>query len=105
MRTDIYRYVLSERIPVHEAEATLQLAVIAAEGLYGQARVRLDARYAIDDAGREIVVHACNEVGACICRVFTGYLACEFGEDAFQVRPVCRQQARPCSHVPVEAPA
>ena len=97
MRLDIYRYVFKESVPMDQAEATLQLAVIAAEGLYGQARVRLDAAYVIDQAKRVLVVDGRGPIGRCICRIFTAYLKQEFGDDAFKVRSVSTEIAQEVS--------
>lgn len=56
-------------------------------GLIAESTVRMDAAYTIEEEGRVCVVDANNEVGRCICRIYTGYLTREFGADAFNVRP------------------
>ena len=100
MKPTIYRYVFEGSVPMDEAEATLHLAILAAESLFGVSTVRMDAAYSIDEQRRVCVVDASNDVGRCICQVFTGYLAREFGESAFHVRP-----DHTGKHVPVEVPA
>lgn len=94
MKSDIYRYVFKRCIPLQEAEATLHLAIVAAESLFGESRVRMDAAYTIDEDLRVCVVDASNEIGRSICRIFTGYLIREFGEDCFTVRAVTSPSAR-----------
>lgn len=86
MQSNVYRYVFGESVPMEEAEATLHLAILAAESLFGESTVRMDAAYSIDEGRRICVVDASNEVGRCICQIFTGYLTREFGRGAFQVR-------------------
>ena len=73
-------------MPANEIEDTLFLAVIAAEGLHGQARVRLDATYSFDPDRRTCVIDAGTDVGRDICRIFGGLAIREFGESAFAVR-------------------
>ena len=88
MNGEIYRYQFSEDVPAHEIEATLQLAILAAESLHGQSRVRLDASYCMDANKRTCVVNAGTEVGRDIVRIFTGFAIREFGEESFKVRRV-----------------
>ncbi len=88
MRSDIYRYAFNETVPIEEAEATLHLAIIAAESLFGESRVRMDTAYTIDEGARVCVIDGSNEVGRSIGRIFTGYLIREFGQDRFMVRAV-----------------
>ncbi|MCK4873630.1 MAG: hypothetical protein KAS72_12985 [Phycisphaerales bacterium] len=93
MRSDIYRYIFNETVPVEEAEATLHLAILAAESLFGESRVRMDASYTIDESSRVCVIDGSSEVGRSICRIFTGYLIREFGADGFTVRRVAAAPA------------
>jgi hypothetical protein len=83
-----YRFELGPSVPAAEAEMSLRLAMIALEGLYGPAGVRLDARYAVDPAAGAIAVDASTDVGASLVRVFATLLAREFGDDAFAVARV-----------------
>ena len=81
-----YRFEIGQAVPLEEAELTLQLSIYALEGLFGNAGVRLDARYDIDEAGRALVVDASTEIGMSLVRVFAALLLREFGDDAFSVR-------------------
>jgi len=101
MRSDIYRYVFNDSVPIEEAEATLHLAILAAESLFGESRVRMDEAYSIDEGARVCVIDATSEVGRSICRIFTGYLIREFGQDRFTVRAA----AAPCAHSRAKAGA
>lgn len=86
MTVDVFRFEFGPSVPLPEAEMTLQLAMIAVEGLVGQARVRLDAAYHLDEPRRTIIVDGTTPIGAALVRVFTGLALREFGEDAFCVR-------------------
>ena len=99
MTTGVYRFVLKPTAPLDEAEMSLQLAILAAEGLFGGARVRMDAGYHLDEARRTIVVDANTEVGRAVVRIFTEFLTREFGEHTFEVRRV----EDPRSSAPEEA--
>lgn len=85
MRSTVYRFRFKRRVPLAEAEATLQLAILAAESLFGMARVRMDGAYLMDERRRVCVVDATSKIGLAICRMFTGLLLHEFGEDAIEV--------------------
>lgn len=86
MKVDVFRFEFSPDVPLAEAELTLQLAMIAAEGLVGKARVCLDASYHVDQPRRVVIVDGTNIVGAIIVRIYVGLLNREFGEEAFQVQ-------------------
>ena len=88
MTTNVFRFEFEPTVPIVEAELTLHLAMYAVEGLYGEARVRLDASYHIDEARRAIAVDGGTEVGAALVKVYTRLLIREFGEDGFHVRRV-----------------
>jgi hypothetical protein len=85
MLKELYKYQFSEGVSLRDIEETLLLAVLAAESLHGQSRVRLDAGYCIEEGKRACVIDAATDVGRDICRLFTGFAMREFGEDAFRV--------------------
>jgi hypothetical protein len=97
MITESYRFEFEPVVPIIDAEMSLHLAMIALEGLHGQAQVRLEAAYHVDESSRTITVNGTTDVGADLVRVFTGLLIREFGEDAFEVRSM------PCAATPEEA--
>ena len=69
-------------------EGQLALAIIVAECMFGQARVRLDAAYLMSEDGRQLVLDVSNDVGEQIAQLFTGLLIRELGEDQFKVERV-----------------
>ena len=85
MSAEIYRYQFATGVPARDIEETLHLAVLAAECLHGEARVRLDASYCMDADKRACVIDGGTEVGRDTCRIFTGFAMKEFGQDAFKV--------------------
>jgi hypothetical protein len=88
MPKEIYKYQFREGVSLRDIEETLLLAVLAAESLHGQSRVRLDAGYCLEESKRACVIDAATDVGRDINRLFTGFAIGEFGEDAFHVERV-----------------
>jgi len=88
VKAEIYRYQFNKGVPMLDVEESLHLAILAAECLHGEARVRLDAGYSISEEKRALVVDAGTQVGQDVVRIFTGFTMKEFGEDAFQVERV-----------------
>lgn len=85
MGRDVYKYVFESSIDVTDVEASLLLALLAAESLHGEAQVRLDAAHFLDPAKRACIIDAGTPVGRDVNRLFVGFVTREFGEDAFQV--------------------
>ncbi len=86
MSADTCCFEFNEKVSLEEAEMTLHLALFAVEGLFGQARVRLEASYHVDEPDHTITVNGSTEVGEAVVRVFTGLLLREFGDETFKVR-------------------
>lgn len=80
-----YVFTFKDSVPMAGVEETLLMAVVAAEGIHGRARVRLDAKYATDVVSRTCTVSAENEVGQGVAKIFTELLVLEIGEGAFEV--------------------
>ena len=85
MRPSTIQFTFEPDISLAQAEMSLHLAMFAVEGLIGRVRVRLDAKYHIDETNRTIVIDAHRPVGRMIARVFAGLLLREVGEGAFHV--------------------
>ena len=81
----LYRYQFDGRAEMNEVESLLARAILAAEDLYGESQVRLDASHCLDAAIRSCVIDGSTAVGRDINRMFTGFLSREFGEDQFRV--------------------
>lgn len=83
-----YRYCFAAGVPAEEIESSLLLAVLAAEALYGETRVRLDAEHAFDPAHKACVIGAGTEVGADLNQLFVSFASRQFGADSFRVERV-----------------
>lgn len=101
MNRQVFRFSFGELVSMQQVEETLLLSVMAVESLHGATAVRLGGSYALDLSRRVCVVDATAEVGQAICRIFTGLLSREIGDDAFQVT---RARPRDAAH-PVAAAA
>lgn len=88
MTANVFQFGFVPAVPLTEAELTLHLAIYAAEGLHGEARVRLEVSYQLDRSANAIIVDGETEVGATLVKVFTHLLIRQFGEDGFHVRRV-----------------
>lgn len=86
MNREVLCYSFEASVPASEIENTLLLAVLAAEGLHGQSRVRLDATYCFDAEKHACMIGSSSDVGRDICRMFTGFAIREFGETTFSVQ-------------------
>ncbi|MCP4662412.1 MAG: hypothetical protein GY856_44000 [bacterium] len=96
MNDSHYRYQFPEGADMADVENTLLMAVIAAEGIHGRARVRIDADFDVDHDQRTCRVSSCCVAGESIARVFTEFLLLERGDDGFEVdvhRPVSRSDS------------
>ena len=83
-----YRYRFRNQATLQEAEETLLLAMLAAEGLFGRCRLRMDVAWAVDESINTLVIDADTLVGMTINLIFTAFITAEFGADAFDVRRV-----------------
>ena len=81
----IQKLTFKPDVDLEQAEGTLLLSIIAAEALHGQAAVRLEARYLFSNEKRACVIECRGKVSDDVIKIFTGFLIHEFGEDAFQV--------------------
>lgn len=84
--TRAYKYQFGESSDLRDVEDTLLLAHLAAEGIFGEARVHLDGAYSIDREARTLTADAATAVGQIVNAVFTAFAIKEFGRDGFTVR-------------------
>ena len=85
MTANAYRYRFRESVDLRDAEETLHLAILAAAGIFGEARVRMDAGYAVDPTIGVIVVDASTLIGQVVACIFTAFISRKFGRGAFHV--------------------
>lgn len=95
MNTAVFRFSFAPGVDMTEVEATLQLAILASEGLFGEARVRMEVSYHADVPRSIIVVDGCTAPGDAAVRIFAAFLTREFGADAFTVRAIPTPKPQP----------
>ncbi len=96
MGNPAYRYRFAEAVNLTDALDTLLLAALAAEGVFGESRVRMDFSYATDPSIRAIIVDASTPVGQVVSSIFGTFILREFGPDGFDVRRVEGLPGRAC---------
>ncbi|MGD0274602.1 MAG: hypothetical protein ABSB79_00875 [Syntrophales bacterium] len=96
MSKETYHFRFDVNIPSEEIKGSLLFAVLAAESLHGRSAVQLDASFHLDPEKHFCTVDATTEIGHDIARIFTGFLAQEFGEATFKVTRVTEM------HVPAQ---
>ncbi|HMO16352.1 MAG TPA: hypothetical protein PKA83_19700 [Pirellulaceae bacterium] len=85
MFAGVFRFSLDRRVSLDDAEMTLHLAMLAAEGLYGSPRVAMEFRYELHALENAIDVDGETEVGTSVARIFAGLLLRQFGEGGFRI--------------------
>ncbi len=85
MTESLHRYTFADWVDLDDVEDTLLLAKLAAEGIHGQAEVKLQAAYSLDKRRRTCDVDGSSAVGTTIARVLTGLLTRGLGENGFAV--------------------
>lgn len=85
MALQAYRYAFHQSVSSLEVLATLDEAITNAESIHGTERVRLDARFAADDARGVLVIDATTDVGQTLNQLFVGLARREFGDTAFTI--------------------
>lgn len=86
MRTSEFRFQFTADVDLAEAENTLRLSLLAAEGLHGEAKVRTEVTYAVDPIRAEIRVSGGTTPAEATAQIYTSLLSHEFGREAFTVR-------------------
>jgi hypothetical protein len=94
MRDTRFRFEFAADVDVAEAQGTLGLSLLAAEGLHGDAKVRTDVAYSVDAVRSEIHVSGRGVTLDHVVQIFTSLLTHEFGREAFRVRASRRPSPR-----------
>lgn len=85
---ELYRFRFTDDTPDGKIAQRLLLAAINVENLFGEAQMRLDAKFHIDRASRVVEIDRSTEVGQCIAKLFTRYISKEFGDGCYTVERV-----------------
>lgn len=86
MTQNEHRFQFNPEVELQEAEATLRLSLLAAEGLYGEARLRTDVSYSVEPLRAAIRIEGDAPITDAVAQIYTSLLSHEFGRDAFTVR-------------------
>ena len=81
----ICRFKFPESIDCEFIETQLAQAIISAECIYGQPKVRISASYIFSREKYQLAIDVSTEVGDHIAQVFTGLLTRYLGEERFTV--------------------
>jgi len=91
MRDTEFRFQFTADVNLAEAEGTLRLSLLAAEGLHGEARVRTEVTFTVDPVRAEIRVAGAGIVTENVVQIYTSLVTHEFGREAFTVRRDSRE--------------
>lgn len=83
-----YRYKFGNDVDLEDARDMLLLALLAAEGIFGRSRVRMDSAWSADESIDVILIDASTVVGMTVSLIFTAFVTAEFGAGSFDVRRV-----------------
>ena len=103
MAPAVYRYRFDPDVPLGEVEHTLLICLLAVQSLHGEAGARLTVGHHFDRRRRTCVVDGRTPEGRDLAKLFTGFLAREFGANSFTVEPsapraVARRPHDPCEY-------
>ncbi|MEX2388093.1 MAG: hypothetical protein WD534_09455 [Phycisphaeraceae bacterium] len=81
-----YRYIFDRGVCFSEVCDTLHMALLAVTSMHGQTRVRLECAFECDEPAHAVVIDAASELGRQLNEIFSGFVAREFGDDAFVIQ-------------------
>jgi len=87
-----YRFRFTNEIPMGNIAQRLLLAAINTENVFGEAAMRLDAKFRIDKAARIVEIDRDTEIGRHIAKLFVSYIAKEFGNGCYAVERVAEPE-------------
>ncbi|MFH2000497.1 MAG: hypothetical protein ABIK28_12500 [Planctomycetota bacterium] len=90
MMQPMYLFTFNSNLSMDDVRETLLLSAVAAESYYGNSKVKMDFSYSVSNEKPTCLIDAESEVGQHVARVFTGFLANQYGEDSFRVERVER---------------
>lgn len=89
MTAPAYRYSFVDDRTFTDAEESLRLALLAAEGIYGAARILLNVRMIVTPSERTMLISDNGDESQAVNRSLTQFLMRECGPDQFEVDRVC----------------
>lgn len=91
MLKTMLRFRFAPHVPMEDAQATLNLARLAAASLYGDDRLRVETSVDPGVDGRSYIIDTTTQVGLSFALIFSGYSRREFGWNAVTVEHLCRE--------------
>ncbi|MGE0267871.1 MAG: hypothetical protein AB7S78_05410 [Candidatus Omnitrophota bacterium] len=79
----VCRFLFDDDIESNLIEAEITQAILTAEDVFGQPKVRLSASYLVSK--NKAVIDVTDDVGEHIARVFTGRMSRKVGQERFTV--------------------
>ena len=79
----VCRFLFDDDVESNLIEAEITQAILTAEDVFGQPKVRLSASYLVSK--NKAVIDVSDEVGEHIARVFTGRISRKVGQERFTV--------------------
>ena len=92
MRVYKYCFKFEREVDFIEAKETLQLSLLAASGLFGEASVLMDVWHGFDRGQRAIFLHGRTHIAEAVCKIFIAFAIKEFGDDSFSFSVDCRHK-------------
>jgi hypothetical protein len=83
---EICKFSFKQPLRKEAIEERIALAIITAECVFGQAKVRLHAAYSAADD--KAVIDVSSAVGEHIAQVFTGLMIRHLGEESFRIERI-----------------
>lgn len=87
---EICKFSFKQHISKKILEEHITLAIVTAECVFSQAKVRLHAGYTATDD--KAVIDVSSDVGEYIAQVFTGLMIKHLGEDSFKVERISPEE-------------
>jgi len=85
MTQQTFRFRFAPSVPIDEPAETVRLALVAAGGVLGDARIQVDVRHSVDADDASITVEGSTPTVETVALIFTSLLLSEFGRDDFTV--------------------
>lgn len=85
MTQQTFRFRFAPSVPIDEPAETVRLALVAAGGVLGDARIQVDVRHSVDAEDSSITLEGATPAIELVALIFTSLLLSEFGRDEFSV--------------------
>jgi hypothetical protein len=84
----VFKFQFESGVELGQVDEELGRAVIAAQSLFGEVKVVMDAAFSFNPGKRYCVIDPSSEVSRCIAIIFLGFITARFGESRFRLERV-----------------